>query len=534
MISYRFRRRTFLAGLAGGAGLKIMLRNMEASAETAKSPPRLLVTKWPLGIIPGAGAALWTPTSGAVGGYALQTFADNGLGDDMISLRVSTGSVPLNGGGSVEGPSVVLVTGVGCGGTRANRGESDDAIAAGPSVDQILLRNAPGLRAPGGSGYANSIGDLRTDLGEVSSKVLSYAYEQQPVPLYNGSTGTENVPLMPVLSPLDQYKNLFSTFAPGTPAGDAMLGQLARKRSVLDFAMGELNRMRAVVPGEARQRLQIHHDAVQTLEQQLTAHINARYPVVTGGGGAGGTGGTTTVTGTCATKPAAPPDIHGDPDWTTGAHGRYGSPWVDAKDDTETHRTAGRLHMEVLRAAFMCDLIRCGTFNWAPPSGHVAFQGMYPGDDARPYGHSAVHHSVPSGGSPTVGTTPDELTNPAIRFLYNVQVWYFARQAENVRLWKAAVDGFGNPLLDTTVIPFVTESATYAHDRLNIAAMLFGGKKLGLLLGQYKAGPFSVNALWGTIARAVGYDPATTPDDRVSTAPLREPIPGLWSPPPDG
>ena len=38
MISYRFKRRAFLTAIGGGVGLKIMLRNMEASAQTSKSP----------------------------------------------------------------------------------------------------------------------------------------------------------------------------------------------------------------------------------------------------------------------------------------------------------------------------------------------------------------------------------------------------------------------------------------------------------------------------------------------------------------
>jgi hypothetical protein len=33
MISYRFKRRAFLTAMGGGLGLKIMLRNMEASAQ---------------------------------------------------------------------------------------------------------------------------------------------------------------------------------------------------------------------------------------------------------------------------------------------------------------------------------------------------------------------------------------------------------------------------------------------------------------------------------------------------------------------
>src|SRR3954470_14381757 len=167
MISYRFKRRAFLTAMSGGVGLKIMFRNMEAAAQTTTSPPRLLVTHWPVGIVPGQGDALWKPSAGAAGGYALQTFVDNGLDGDMITLKgVSTNGLNLNGGGSHEGGTVVLATGVGCGGTRTNRGEGDDGFAGGPSFDQVLLKNVPALVSPmGGSGFANSICDERTDLG---------------------------------------------------------------------------------------------------------------------------------------------------------------------------------------------------------------------------------------------------------------------------------------------------------------------------------------------------------------------------------
>ena len=53
LISYRFRRRAFLTALSGGVGLKIMLRNLEGSAQGMRSPGRLLVTHWPVGIVAG-------------------------------------------------------------------------------------------------------------------------------------------------------------------------------------------------------------------------------------------------------------------------------------------------------------------------------------------------------------------------------------------------------------------------------------------------------------------------------------------------
>jgi len=524
MISYRFKRRAFLGALGGGgAGLAIALRNMEASAQTAQSPPRFLLAKWPLGIVPGANDALWRPTSGAAGGYALQPFADNNLAGDMVTVRgVSTNDLNLNGGGSVEGGTVVLVTGVGCGGTRTNRGEPDDGFAAGPSFDQILLKNVPALSPPGGGvGYASSACDLRTDLGELSVKCLTYRNDRQPVTLYSGATGTENAPVIPTLSPLVQYTNLFASFVPGSSSGggprvaDAMLKQLVGRRSILDFSLAEISRVQGMVPGEARDKLQNHYDAVQGLERSIAYSVDKKYPAVMGGA--------------CTTKPAAPPEVTGMADYTSGNHGNIGTPSAGATDDMETHQTVGRLHMEIFRAAFLCDIIRCGTFLWAPGRSHVGFRGMYPGDDTTVYEHGAMRYSV-GAGSATVGTTPDEINSPGVRFMFNVEAWYMARQAENLKPWKDAVDGFGNPLLDTTISPFVTEIATLTGDRAGIPCMVFGGKRLGMAVGRYLTGNFAVGALWGTIARAFGFDP-TTGTDPAATAALRDPIPGAWTKP---
>ena len=70
--------------------------------------------------------------------------------------------------------------------------------------------------------------------------------------------------------------------------------------------------------------------------------------------------------------------------------------------------------------------------------------------------------------------------------------------------------------------PFVTEVATYNHDRTNMPAMIFGGKKLGMKVGQYTSGNFSINSYWGTIAQALGY---------TGGAPFASPIAGLWAAP---
>jgi len=42
VIGYRFARRSFLAGVGGAVGLKVLLRNLESSAQGLAPPPRLL------------------------------------------------------------------------------------------------------------------------------------------------------------------------------------------------------------------------------------------------------------------------------------------------------------------------------------------------------------------------------------------------------------------------------------------------------------------------------------------------------------
>ena len=141
MMSYRVRRRAFLTALGGGAGLKIMLRTLEGRAQEMRSPPRLLVTHWPVGIVAGSGDALWKPTSGSVGGsLALKPFADAGLGPDMTVIRGLR--TPTGAGGGEEGGMVALVTGIGGPGTRAGETEPDDAYAGGPSFEWYAVESA--------------------------------------------------------------------------------------------------------------------------------------------------------------------------------------------------------------------------------------------------------------------------------------------------------------------------------------------------------------------------------------------------------
>ena len=587
MISYRFKRRAFLTAMTGGVGLKILLRNNEAAAQAAKSPGRLLLTHWPVGIVAGSNDSLFAPTSGSVGGSpGLQPWVDNGLGADMTVIKGI--SSPNGAGGSHEGGTPALITGVGCPGTRAGEQEPDDGYAGGPSFEQILLAStATNLKVAGSAiNYVNAGCDTRTDFGEVSTKCLSYSTSKQAVPagVLSGS-GQENIPLMPTLSPVTVYNNLFQNFIPpanfnddGTATActaDAMLTNLASRRSVLDFAKVEIDKLRQMAPSEARMKLDNHFEAIKQMEDSITASINNSYPessctgtggnmgmggmgggatgrggaggagAATGGGGRGGAGGAAggaggrggaggTGTGvggmgggggsgaSCRTLSGQmPPNVMGATDPMKGAGNSYGNPTAGAREDAPNLAAVGKAHFSVLKAAFICDIIRCGTFLWAPGTNHVGFKGLFPGQTDTVYMHHPQSHKITT--ATTTASSSVTGLDASAQFLFKVQLWFFQQQAEALKDWKNSFDGFGNSLLDYTAVPYVTEVLATSHERSRMPAMIIGGKSLGFTHNKYQSGSYTVNQFWGTIAQAFNYTS--------TAAPFAAPIGGLWTKP---
>src|SRR5262245_54221383 len=215
MQSYRFARRSFTRGIGGAAGLKVLLRNLEATAQGTPPPPRFLRTHWPVGTIKYYFRATGTGTNFTYS-RILKPFETAGLKNDMtILFGLFCNGIGSGQGGGHEAGTPRATTGASCPGTRANGGEPDDASAGGPSWDQIFLKNVPALQRSG-AGYVNAICDERVDSFETSTRCLSYGYTTQQVAAARGGDAngniTENVPLLPVLSPLQLYMNLFAGF----------------------------------------------------------------------------------------------------------------------------------------------------------------------------------------------------------------------------------------------------------------------------------------------------------------------------------
>jgi hypothetical protein len=530
MMSYRFARRAFIAGVGGAFGLKILLRNLELSAQGAAPPPRFLMLHWPVGTVryrfrPTGSGTTYVTTP------ILKPFEDAGLRDQMAVLyglhQEPTGNQwRANGGGGHEAGTPFTTTGANCPGCRRNNGEGDDAVAGGPSFDQIFLKNAPALQRPG-LGYVNSICDARVDSLETSTQCLSYSYTMRQVTSTSGTQLSEATPLLPTLSPAQLYANLFSGFIPGGPdAGSnntAVLTALRSRKSVLDYSLRQLDQVRTLAPAGERVKIDLHADAIRKIEMQLSQQI------LDNSGGMGGTGGG----GVNCTVPAAPdPMLLGK----MGSRFDYTNP-ATSTDDKDLHERIGNAHAGIIKAAFACDIIRVATFQWSPGTNHVSFGGMFPDDTRLIYMHHPLSHEV--------GRSADALTSQptgrlgsVIEFLVNVQTWYNQKTAAILKSFKDTTDAFGGNLFDYTVFPYVTEVSQTTHfPRDPMPGIIFGGKALGMHPngGQYinfETARRSHNDLWMTVAQAyLGANPQQRLQGEAFLVNGGAPIPGVWAQP---
>lgn len=494
MKSFRLARRSFLAAVGGAFGLRVLLDNMVASAAGATSPPRFLMTHWPLGTVrsafkPVGEGASYTPSP------ILQPFIDAGLRDDM-SVLYGLSYAPFESAG--DSGTASMTTGRQGPGVPASGG----GVAGGPSFDQIFLARANALRTAS-KGYVNAACHSQVDALENASWGLSYSYTKRAIDAEGGGTIDAAVPLLPELSPHQLYASLFAGFLPGglTPANrEAALRALKNRKSVLDFSLRELDRLKSLAPGSEHVKIDIHAEAIRKLELALTSP-DPEYPI-----------------GVC--------DVPSDPD----------ADLVGTGDTSEVlHAKVGAAHADVVIAALQCDLMRVASFQWAPATSRVAFKGMYPGAPEKSLQHYAASQLVTDPDAALADALPSGTDGELLQFLANVQTWYNTQHAAILKKLKVTKDSSGNSLLDFTVVPYLTEVAGCGQQNEPLPALLFGGKGLGLRHGSFfdfEAAPRCHNDLWLTVAQAYfGVDPlAVLPDDAFYKTGV-QPIAGLWQAP---
>jgi hypothetical protein len=479
---------------------------------------------WPVGTIrnqlvpSGSGSSYATSKTGQGPGYIVAPFDTAELRPYTIVLHgFNMDGIRGKGGGHEDGTGFAT-TGASSPGTRANGGEEDDGCAGGPSWDQILLKNVPELSKRNeqgtiiGKGYYNTICDKRVDSYETSTRCLSYGYEKQSInSALPGGTIQENKPLLPELSPLTAYSDLFGGLTPGGVLSDPRALKLLKlRKSVLDYSLRELDRLKALGPADERDKIDGHAAAVRKLEAQLSDQIAGRGTNVD-----------------CAAPPlpdAALVGKNGD-----ALAGDYTEAKANASDET-THEAVGKAHAAILRAAFACDLIRVATFQWSPGTNHVSFRGLDPADPSTIYMHHPLSHKI-GDASFFNGPRPDHDAY-VWDAMVNANRWYFQKTADIVNAFRLEIDPLdpsGKSLLDRTVIPMITEVAEAAHTRDGHAAIIFGGSRFGMQGGQYQSVSGIHNQLWVTVAQAfLGADAASKLSGEAYVKSGADPIPGLW------
>jgi len=527
MQSYRFARRSFLSAIGGAFGLEILLRNMEAAAQGMGPPPRFLMMHWPVGtlktqFIPsGTGTAYTTSKTGQGAGWIVSPFDTPELRPHTIILHgLDTGVCRGQGGGHEDG-TPFTTTGANSPGTRSNGGEADDGCAGGPSWDQILLKNVPALARRNemgqiiGRGYYNTICDARIDSFETSTRCLSYGYTKRGITSARpGGQIMENEPLLPQLSPFTAYDDLFTGFNPGgnNMGNEAAIKLLKNQKSVLDYSIRELARLKTLAPSSESVKIEAHAEAIRKMERQISSQIN------------GGGNGPINVT-----LPMKPPEsLKGK----TGSKFDYENPVTNTSDE-EVHEQIGKAHAAILRTALAVDLIRVGTFQWSPGTNHVSFRGLDPNSPNTIYMHHPLSHKVGSkafydGNRPTANANIWDA-------MVNANRWYFQKTADIINEFRTMVDPLdpmGGSLLDHMVIPMCTEVAEASHSRNGHGALIFGGKKLGMQGGQYKSVTGNHNQLWVTVAQAyLGANVVQALNAETYVKNGANPIPGLWMAP---
>jgi hypothetical protein len=289
---------------------------------------------------------------------------------------------------------------------------------------------------------------------------------------------------------------------------------LRLRKSVLDSALRELDRVHDLAPSSEWPKLDAHAEAIRKLELELEDQL---------------------------ADPAAPNcELPASPDPMLVAKtgdtlgGDYGRPQVEVEDATHVEQV-GKAHAAVIRAAFQCDLIRVASLNWCPGTNHVAFAGMYPLDPTAIFMHHPLTHRIATSGFYN-GSPPAESTmeGSIYEFFVNAHTWFNQKTADILVDFKNATDMYGNSLLDHTIVPFITDVGEPADTSNSKPALILGGRALGMQGGtfvQLSTGANSHNNLWMTLAQAYlkTSDPLSVLTDEVFFKTGVAPIPELWT-----
>jgi hypothetical protein len=403
-------RRSFLKAVGSAAATLPFFKSLERSAVEAQTmPPRFVGVYAPHGVA----KELWRPGDGFNLTYdncSLQPFDDpatygKSFKDKLLVIEGIDLAAGIRGGAAGHDAPRCILTGSGSSG-------------ANPSIDQYLALDKQLGAQTRIASIVLAVGNNLTD----NQSNISFAKGGAPLPK--------------IIDPAQTFNLLFSNFAASSdPAAQAAAdAQRKRGQSVLDFVLGDVQRLDGRLAGPERVKLDQHLSSIRELEKRLAA------PTMQ----------------SCA----AP----GHPDSSQ-------FPQVQMYAGEPYFETITNLQVDLLAQAMACDLTRFGTLFLADLS-RTKLDPSLP-DDV----HAGVAHVY--NGTETTGYT--DPGNPSTWLPLAKQNRYC--YGKTARLLQE-LDQFG--VLDSTIVYMTSDMGNpAAHLSTDVPTIIAGGTNGAFKMGRF-------------------------------------------------
>lgn len=251
-------RRRLLKGMGLGAAAQFLPSLRPSYAADGKIPTRLVILYSMHGTLPW----LWTPTAPAGGTLSTTSWEPGPMLAPLkawkndITLLSGIDSKALDGEGSMGncGHSTGQT-----GSLTANK-QTGQKLAAGPSFDQVIVEE---LKKQNGGKYPTSQPSMH--LGIVD-KIPNLSLWGQP---YMAATAAGVKPLSVNYMPSVAFGKAFPASIPGSAPGMTDSADVAKRKSVLDFAVKEFGQVGNKLGKFERDRLEAHAAKIRDLENRI-------------------------------------------------------------------------------------------------------------------------------------------------------------------------------------------------------------------------------------------------------------------------
>lgn len=306
-------------------------------------------------------------------------------------------------------------------------------VATGVSLDQVIAEHI-GSSTP----FRSIECGIQVDMYSPAVSTLSYDRSATPMPPENNPTRV--------------FDRVFGAFVPEDRTRAER--ERASRLGVLDFARGDLARLRGRLGAEERMRLDAHEAHFDSIERRLR------------------------IAELACSAPADPGPVD---EWNN-----------DAIPDL------GRLQMDLVLAALACDQTRVATIQYGRAGAQHRFTwlGFAEDPDLGPMDDTVGHHAL----------AHDEATPASRAKLVELNRWYAGELAHFLDGLAAMPEGEGS-MLDHTLVCWMNEMGTGSHSLEDTPWVLAGNVGGALTTGRVHSFPREPhNRLLVTIARAFGLD----------------------------